>query len=486
MAREISYETLLNQHNILVTQVRELNEQMSSKDAAWKEYEINTEVMSDHARQLCEKILAKDRSEMTLGNAKSWHSYSTDELILRAIESFDKYVVQNTEIMKNLLDIAEERRVSLRNLEDQIATMMESGNIAISSVESVLEQAEISAKEKEVKSKAPNFVKKAASEGKIEVIIEEDTDRDASDLAALVEAKETAVKVQLTPKSIPVTDSEARKIQHKKAEQKAVDTHIVNVKEITDSFKETDWIFIKTLGEKGISRYPEIEAYITEHNPTILGHSIRRSAMSLTSAQVIEGTTYQLPLSATCKFYKLTDLGVRLYKTQYGEKPVKSQIDEIIAEHDNPEHGIGIYDISRILENTGRYKSVSINTKLHNKPIPVVIDGVKKEYIPDIVAVTDKYTEYVEYERGTHKQVDFSEKCEKMVRVTRFLNFVVPNKTVGKKIVNQINRWLETKDISKLKNYYIKVGTAADLRDNVPWRVEYQLKSGKEPIKNTL
>lgn len=94
----------------------------------------------------------------------------------------------------------------------------------------------------------------------------------------------------------------------------------------------------------------------------------------------------------------------------------------------------------------------------------------------------------MEYERGMHTQTDFNAKCNKMTQVTRFLNFVTPNKAAIKRVRVQIDTWIGTRGATSLRNIKIRLTTAQSLRGNNPrsddaWMIIYDIKRGTAPIK---
>ena len=77
-----------------------------------------------------------------------------------------------------------------------------------------------------------------------------------------------------------------------------------------------------------------------------------------------------------------------------------------------------------------------------------------------------------------------------MARVTRYLNFVAPNKEVLIKFIKpKIDSWIETRTQESLRNITIRLTTAIAIRDaatqgNEAWLIIYNLNKGTEPIKN--
>jgi len=114
------YNSLLQKYNLAVTQIGEMRDQMATKNRLTAEYEAQCEVVEKHARKLCELILAKDRSEMVLGKAKTWSSYSTDELIAKATAFFVEYVKAHTEKLQKLMAEIERRGDEIESLNELV------------------------------------------------------------------------------------------------------------------------------------------------------------------------------------------------------------------------------------------------------------------------------------------------------------------------------------------------------------------------------
>ena len=96
--------------------------------------------------------------------------------------------------------------------------------------------------------------------------------------------------------------------------------------------------------------------------------------------------------------------------------------------------------------------------------------------------------EYIEYERGLQTQSDFNAKCNKMCKVTRFLNFVAPNRgTVLKRLKPQVDAWIASRGKDSLRNIKVRITTPIELRNaniNEAWLVVYDLNRSTDPVIN--
>ena len=102
----------------------------------------------------------------------------------------------------------------------------------------------------------------------------------------------------------------------------------------------------------------------------------------------------------------LTDTGRRLYMDKFLEKPVENEYQRIVREHGNAEHGYIIKDVAQILEDTGRYRSVSMSRRGNTITLPN-----NRVCIPDIVCCQSNSIEYYEVECGNPHQSDWRRHC---------------------------------------------------------------------------
>ena len=479
---EKDYNTLLNEYNILVAQLKELQDQTLKKNQMWSEYEAKCDVIEKHARKLCEMILAKDRDEMTLGTAKSWHSFSTDELIQRAMNSFTKYTKERTEMMQRIMDISEERAREIDGLKEQMTMMLTQGNIfQTQDLEALMKAAEKQSVAKESIEKAPYPIRSAIDNGKVEVIIEDIDELEENELEDIQELMKTASSVKFTPNSIPNARSKHKIDAMKKAEETTVITHLVDLQDNLAQCGEMEWNIFDAIGQKGLSRYQEIEATIMQ-NSSGLKNAIRNATTKLTNMGALQKEIFKLPISSKCVFFRLSDIGKRMYKHHFGIDAVTSELEAVTADHDNGEHGYGILEIHKVLEESNRYLEISSFNR--TKAISVNINGQQLKYIPDLLCKSKKgYTEYIEYERGTHNQVEFNMKLNKMCKVTKFLNIIVPNKTVMKEVKTKVDTWINSREANTLQGYHLFIGTVKNIKDGIGYTVEYQFSKSLEAIK---
>ena len=493
MAHNQDLKELMTTLNRANAEIQSLKEQMRQKDEAWERVNIQTGRTIDLARSLCEKILAKDRKEMKLKAAYSWNQIPTDELIKKAVHSYDSYNEERKGVLDRLLQEVEMRGAKVQGLEEQIMSIMSGNKDAYKTAQEVIEDVERKSVQKAGFDNSPYDLKQAAKEGQIELIVEDDEDAEtvleAKQIDGLMEVNE---QIKTTSQSIPVAESFKKREMKKKRRDEKIIAHVVNLAEFRDKMSDTMWDILYVIGHDGISIYSDIEGKVLERNPNILPSRVRTAMTACDTIGVVAKEEMRLPISSKMFAYRLSDIGERIYQEHFSERPIACELDKVIAEHDNPEHGYGIMEIAQVLQAKGWYAEISTN----NRKKAIKLES-NKRYIPDIIGTTAQgINEYFEYERGTHTQADFNDKCNKMIKVTRTLYFITPNKDTIKKIIKpKIENWIASRGKNEaqikesLRNITIKIGTASSIKDakekkSEPWFVVYNINQKITPVKD--
>lgn len=480
MIKDSEYQALLNKYNIAIAQNRDLRDQLETKNRQHEEYEAKCDVVDGHARKLCEAILAKDRSEMTLGDAKTWHSFTTDEMIAKAMAAFVRYCQQRTELLNQVMEVAERRGYELESLKDQISQMMRTGNTAqLASVEEMMSNAE---KEKTAKSaiaSAPLSTQKAIAEGRVEAIIEEPGDYDEAEMAAIEHMLTTNNQAKLTP-GAPVVSRTPQKSDLIKKKNKAIAAQVIDYEAVVSQLSETAMMIIYIIGHYGLSKTKDIGEQF-ERDTKKSSRVMDGEWTTLMAAQLITKESIRVP-SGHFATYRLSPTGAVVFESRFGEKPVESEVEALIREHGTATHGYGIQALKEILEKDKKY--IKVESCPRSSPLKVTIfDGSEKEYIPDLMATTKKYVEYFEYERDTHTQAEINDKCNKMCAVTKFINFVVPELSAAKSLKQKVDNWIQARNVMSLKGITVRIGTIRSLdKESNRWVFVYNLSEGSTPI----
>ena len=509
MVTDDKYRMLKDQYNLAVAKAKDLNEQLLTRDRQYKVQNSQAVAVEKAVRQLCSEILAKDKDEMVLGEEYYWDKIEVKELIQKAGNVYREYNKDRSDVLNRCLDLLNERDEQIASQEEQIQIMIEERARARaearrnpgkqeappenepaqegSDEENV--RSEVEAEQKKRQAIANNEALKRAAEGGIQIeVTEEENDPPNGGVSDKTANEISKFNASIKPldNSMPVHQNN-KSINRKNAQkQRQVETYIMELKSVTDAMDENAWKIIELIGTNGFSRFEDIERSFsgTGVNTT----RIRTALKSLVDKQAVISDIVKLPIHNRMSLYKMNDVGIKLYKMRHdGASPVISEWERIVSEHDNVEHGYGIWECGVVIQNMDNIASVDIHCRSHE--IKLENGG---SYIPDIMAVSNDAnpkTAYVEYERGTHDQKDFNEKCNKMMRVSQYMIFVVPNKeTLVDKIIPKLDKWIATKSRSLLNRVVIKGTTLVKLNKlnlfkTEDWDLLYECKKSLSPVR---
>lgn len=488
MASDREYQMLMDKYNLLVAKYKDLEEKMVTKQNQWSEKIKDTDRVENLARELCEDILAKDKQEMVLGKEYTWNKVEIVELIQKSKRVLGEYCKKRTDLMKHIMDIADERRSKIESLEEQINIMITSGSQKITQKE-LEEQVENEKKKEEALKNTSYDIQKKADKGDIKVTAirmekEDGTTKNEEDLIKDVFMTDASF-MQPIPSSKPVITTPDYEDRKKKLKDmmSVPKSHVIDLRVYIEKMNDVAWAILDEIGTNGTSAYKDIESAVADVNQAWSSSKIRTASYNMINSGIIHSQTLNLPLHPKMTLLCLTDIGQRIYKEKNKKAAVMSEVERVITDHDNAEHGYGMLDIANILRDSGLYTEVCTD----RKPNTIKVPG-GTTYIPDIVCKTEKHTIYVEYERGTHTQTDFNAKCNKMLNVTRYLNFVVPNKEVLEEtFIPKVKRWVESKNTQSLNNVVLRINTAGNMKNcsllkNEGWNAVYVFHKSLEPV----
>ena len=215
---------------------------------------------------------------------------------------------------------------------------------------------------------------------------------------------------------------------------------VVDVEIIKEAMTELMWTYLYVVGNIGLTEYPEIKAEVTNISEKKVSDSAVYNAHNgllasgiITAEKISAGSRWFLGI-------ELTQLGVQIYIEKYGKAPAESEMKSLIREHDNLRHGYAIKDASRILSDTGRYKSISTRRRGN----VINLEGGKR-CVPDIVCCGEGFIDYYEVDCGNHRQSEFEDKCNKLKSITKNLYFVAPTREdMLDKLKPQIEKWISS------------------------------------------
>lgn len=473
-------QSLLNQYHMAIARCKDLEEQMNTKQEQWEAREVAFKTTEKLMRELCEDILAKDSKEMVLGTDYSWSSIPINDMIRKSKQSFVNYIASRTDFMQKLVDQLEERRLEIEGLQDQISIMQLSPSKASVSQDALEEKV----KQEQKKEKQEGIGRFPKREKQSSIVLEETDLDDPIEERVMGRIAKKNASLQVTPKATPVTESR-RVIEQKKMRKTKSTKHMIDLKDYKEKMDDLSWMILDSIGTNGHSTYVDIEADITTKDATYTAGKIRGTITTLFNLGIINKEVIKVPKGAI-NVHQLTSVGTRLYQDKFGKSCVMSEMDRIMAEHDNCTHGYGIKIVADMFRESEEFKSVS--DKNRKNPIKIN-EGIS--YIPDIICVdVNGVKSYYEYECGNHTQTNFNAKCNKMCSVTSVLNFIVPNRSCAEKIRSEIEKWIDNRGAASLKNVTVRVNTVLQLEgkslsDNKNWKYVFEPgKKGKEPYVN--
>lgn len=478
-----SYDTLFNAYNRLQAKVKDLEEQLSQKQHQWSERDSEDDITDRMVRELCEDILSRQKQRTEKNH--SWSKMSLNNLVKEAKRGFAEYTVANRETLAGVLKTAEERRILIEGLENQIAVMKQNpGNTTITQED--IQEALRKEKEKEaLLANEGHKLKEAVEKGRMEVNMDDGDEFDNLEQEMYEVSMEISEAARVTPNSIPKTESKKRIDEIRKfKKKKESNMYLEDLKEYEDQLKKIDWDLLILIGSTGISILKDIVEAVMEKDVEYKDSTIRNSIKKLFNMHLLAKETATTPLRGTIHLYRLDEKGVIIYRLKTGNEPVKSEMQRIVAEHDSYAHGYGILEVAALLKEKPYVKSV----KHMNRHKPIKLEG-GTSIVPDIICIDTNGTKmYIEYECGNHNQTNFSAKCSKLCKIDRYVNIIAPNDAALKKLMEQVQRWMKSKGGS-IARYTIRLTTSSyirdrDLRKNAGWKVLYFPEKGLEPEVN--
>ncbi len=461
-----NYNELLNKYNRLIAQYNDLECRKEDKEEAWEIIAKRNDTISDLSRKLCEDILAKDPSEMRLGKEYAWGNIDIIELLHKSIISFEKYTQKRTEIMRQINEESERRRLEIENLQSQVdiahRDMVSIINQQTGEVNPIIpEDTSTNADQQtgEVNSiipeNAPASVKGAAEGGKIKVV-EESSDVTKEDFAEIMECQRIGETVNCEiDDSIQVSREHKKQVAKKAYKNMGENEKKMNRDVTMQGITDKAFVIIKAIGMTGYYKTVDIskkafELY-EEQNMKVSQSSFKSFLPTLSNMGIIKIDEVGTPFSKMMT-YELTNFGKEIYKERFKKDAVISKAQILISKHDNLDHALGIEFSMIWLEKSEFYQKINM-------------DGERIQlkdcvYVPDILATTKHgKKEYYEYERGNHTQQDWNYKLEKMYEATNEINIIASdNTTMLEKIIPKTLKWIKDRS-PLLKNKTIKVTT---------------------------
>lgn len=216
-----------------------------------------------------------------------------------------------------------------------------------------------------------------------------------------------------------------------KVEEPAAKLTLESVDVYMSSMTDVMWDILEAVGKTGAAKSTDITDYVfntlnREYNKSNVQNSLATlKKMNVLSAEAIAVGAKRFQL------FKFTQKGLEMFRAYFKIEPVESEVDKIIRDHDNVDHGYAIKETAEALLTYHECTEAIMDRAL----VSVKLEG-GKTYIPDIIATKkDGSKMYVEVELGNTPQKDFNDKCKKMLQVTKEIYIITD---VEDKLKNKI------------------------------------------------
>ncbi len=420
----------------LNSQLDSKNEQIAELNAFIQQATDNTQELIRNFRAFCIKVL---ESELAYGDitSRDLESMSLNDLLARA----RNMLKQNQEKARSIYDTFKERLTQknqmIQGLTDQVSQL----KFMIDNAEKMLNEPY---EEPDDLLRTPAYM--------LDTNTSLDALRPSVSVTTVVDENERVVDFAgAADKNAVELVSDAK-------------LYVQDLGKITANMKQIHWDALRLIVENGVSEMSKAKMLIYEQlkdgNDPIGSDKASRIIKHLVTLMIFK----QIKVSTGIRWFmvlSLTEVGSKIYFDAYHKKPAETEYQKIVREHENATHGYTIKDAVQILEDTGRYRSVSMSRRGNLIKLP---DG--RVSVPDIVCCLPNSIEYYEVECGNHHQSDFDDKCDKLKSFTQNLFFITPNREIAeKKIKPQIEQWIKSRGRSLLllSNITVYLTSISDL-----------------------
>ncbi len=468
--QEIKIQAQKQQIEKMTVRMAQLDEQYKNKEKHMMGEIQRLLHIEEMARGLCQKILDKDSREIVLGDNHSWSSMPTEQMIETATKSYKAYCEKRTKDMQKVGSYASD-------LSEKYEALVEK-KMELEKIIESYEQMKDSVSDGR-KMQIKGYVEKGKAQvGGVNVsTIEEPDDEESMEATTIktVARKNDGKSSAKTEKAAPVVQS-------------ASDTELENtvrlqVQEMMDGEK----LLIRLIGD-GMSVSVEIKKAAMPHIAESTSH---RYIGNLSNEGFIECfTNISFPGTKGCTLMRLTKKGRVAYKLITGDEPNEPEMDRICRYHAKLEHGYGIRACQRLLDKSGRYKTVNMFSEKIKLP-----DGTQG-YIPDLSCMRldengNKVVEYFEFERCKQKDMEYYTKFGKMSMITDEINVITANPSEHDKMQRLLAAWANPKrNIPSYAHKIIRLTNYNKLKDSIEkgkpfsewWYMTDYVKDFKPPL----
>lgn len=464
-----TYAVLRGKYQRALVSIRELEQEKENQEKHISTIEKEHKRLEKAVEQLCLTILKKEpdiRSDEDdlKREEKPWFQMPLIEQVARSQENLEKYLVTWTGIIQSLKDRDTQREQEFELYKEE--TKKNFKEKIESYAGQIRERDEIIQKLQSSSTLKKDEIQKIVDDAQKPLVDldmtypdnigfePEEKDEIGTDVAQAAEIFHESGEIFVEPKKGPEIRASVE-MEHKLKEQigSIAEDSGTKLEELVQQLNNVQKIVIRTFGETGYSEAEPIYQYIEENYPDSVARSktkLRYELLKLLKGEdgapvLIEGVKCPVPGITNIQFYRLNQDGISAYRYMFNREPQEPEMDAIKRNHTTLEHGYGIRQTARLLNDSAFLKKANTEAVYMTRTKEYTVKtGENSSYIPDIVIpLNGKKPIYIEYETGKCHEFDFFEKCNKIASFSGYINIVVPNNNALKIVLERVEKWKE-------------------------------------------
>ena len=421
--------------------IMQLEEQAHAKEEHYLEELKRLRLENSSARDLCTKILAKDRREMQLDNNYAWGKLTTDELIRKTAASFDEYAKGRTTALQRLhdkyvqaLEEAEDMRQELEDARKHAGKSSVPANLQTKeAIEEIIQRDNEQLKIAYCGGELFEDDDETEDESRL---IKKCTDMAASAITSEQRDKKFKQSVRSTTRQ-KRPDSKTNQLHAQ------IDRPSEEIRSLYNVIKDDKGIvnIITCIGKYGYSLPSQVRDALD-----IQGRQYQEPVKKMISGdirllEIAEGISF--PGTPSTKVLFLSLEGKMIYKLLTDDYPVESEAEKLKRFHATLEHGYGIKQCYLLFSGTHKFTELD----MYSKDFPLGSGG---SYCPDILGKYidengEEQFEFYEYERGNQSNMEYYSKFNKIALSSQYINMIVPTTTDQTEMQEIMYEWAQAK-----------------------------------------
>ncbi|MFW6046374.1 MAG: hypothetical protein ACOCP4_01095 [Candidatus Woesearchaeota archaeon] len=437
----------------IISENQALKIQLANKDSLIRNltsqrnyYENELNRLNNTVETFCKFILSNEYNVKQLGGASILKDLDVYKLIEFTHEDFVKQQKDHLDTIKFMDDRINQLKILVESLKEQLTYSMANNNKDISEeevkdaqlIDNTNDEPVVMTIEKDTKGKIVNETKnnnnyrnnknnKHKNNRNITNNNYSKSDRQHANkqFNKYDNNKNNNYNQQKRPKNIDNNSTMSKKLM------------LENMETYMSSMTEIMWDIVYAIGFFGYAESNEILSWMEKENKNYNKSNVLNSLTSLDKMNILSAQNISTGYRRF-NIYQLTQKGDEMYKAKFNTEPTTSEINQIIKQHDNVNHGYTIKDACKLL--VDMYKCESVN--MNRNEISFKLEN-NETYIPDILGIKEGKKLFFEVELGNTPQGDFNKKCTKMMEVTKDLYFITDKEdTMKKTLEKQISMWV--------------------------------------------